>query len=193
MEDFGENCGTLATTRLRRRRSTTRQLQEEARVNEAPPTPGRERNLSEHVPSSLISLQDRVKALAVGGAPAWSRRLKRIHELTQAATALLREEWHAQAKAARGDAARLADRWRARAEGHDFAEVNELIARHNRYFPAEANLAMDVKTLDYVAFGGGDYRRRPLDAAWILGQFPPTIEHALASANGRPFGPAVRL
>ena len=192
MEDFGEIFGTLATTRLMRRRASNRQLQEEARVNEVPPTPGRERNLSEHVPSSLISLQDRVKALAVGGAPAWSRRLKRIHDLTQAATALLREQWHAQAKAARGNPARFADRWRAHAEACDFAEVNELIARHNRYFPAEANLAMDVKTLDYVAFGGGDYRRRPLDAAWVLGQFPPTMEHALASANGLPFGPAGR-
>src|SRR4051795_4852378 len=112
MEDFGEIFGTLATTRLLRRRSTTRQLQEEARVNEAPPTPGRERNLSEHVPSSLISLQDRVKALAVGGAPAWSRRLKRIHDLTLAATTQLRDAWHAQASAARGNCARFAAGWR---------------------------------------------------------------------------------
>ncbi len=185
MEDFGEIFGSLATTRLMRRRSSNRQLQEEARVNEAPPTPARERNLSEHVPSSLISLQDRVKALAVGGAPAWSRRLKRIHDLTQAATALLREQWHAQASAARGDRARFTAAWKRHAESHNFAEVNELIARHNRYFPAEANLPMDVKTLDYVSFGGGDYRRHALDAAWILDQFPPDLDAALAQPTGR--------
>jgi hypothetical protein len=185
MDDFGEIFGTLATTRLMRRRSSNRQLQEEARVNEAPPTPGRERNLSEHVPSSLISLQDRVKALAVGGAPAWSRRLKRIHDLTNAITAQLGEDWHAQASAARGDRTRFAAAWRRHAEAHDFAEVNELISRHNRYFPAEANLPMDVKTLDYVAFGGGDYRRRALDASWILGQFPPDLDAALARPTGR--------
>ena len=40
---------------------------------------------------------------------------------------------------------------------------------------------MDVKTLDYVAFAGGDYRRRPLDAAWVLAQFPPDLDAALAS------------
>jgi hypothetical protein len=186
MEDFGEIFGTLATTRLLRRRASTRQLQEEARVNEVPPTPGRERNLSDHIPSSLIPLQDRVRALAVGGAPAWSRRLKRIHDLTVAATAQLRDEWHAQARAARGDRARFAATWRRHAAAHDFAEVNELISRHNRYFPAEANLPMDIKTLDYVAFGGADYRRRALDAAWVLGQFPPDLDAALARPTGRP-------
>jgi hypothetical protein len=180
MDDFGEIFGTLATTRLLRRRASNRQLQEEARINEIPPNPSHERNLSEHVPSSLISTADRVKALAVGGAPAWSRRLKRIHELTAAATARLRDEWQAQAGKARGDHAKFAADWRRHADGFDFAEVNELIARHNRYFPAEANLAMDVKTLDYVSFGGADYRRRALDAAWILGQYPPDLDAALA-------------
>jgi hypothetical protein len=183
MEDFGEIFGTLATTRLLRRRASNRQLQEEARVNEIPPTPGRERNLSEYVPSSLISTADRVKALAVGGAPAWSRRLKRIHEMTIGATVQLQEEWQAQAKAARGDRARFAAGWQRHAEQFDFSQVNELIARHNRYFPAEANLPMDVRTLDYVAFGGGDYRRQALDTAWILGQFPPDLDAALAYAN----------
>lgn len=185
MEDFGEIFGTLASTRLMRRRASNRQLQEEARVNEVPPTPGRERNLSEHVPSSLISMQDRVKALAVGGAPAWSRRLKRIHDLTEAITAQLADDWRAQAGAARGDRARFAAAWKRHAEAHTFAEINELIARHNRYFPAEANLPMDVKTLDYVAFGGGDYRRRALDVAWILSQFPPDLDAALALATGQ--------
>ncbi len=185
MEDFGEIFGTLASTRMLRRRASHRQLQEEARVNEAPPTPARERNLSEHVPSSLISLQDRVKALAVGGAPAWSRRLKRIHDLTLAITARLDDEWRAQAKAARGDRARFAAGWRRHAERVEFAEINELISRHNRYFPAEANLPMDVRTLDYVSFGGGDYRHQALDAAWVLGQFPPDLDAALARPAGR--------
>jgi hypothetical protein len=180
MEDFGEIFGTLATTRLLRRRASNRQLQEEARVNEIPPTPGRERNLSEHVPSSLISTADRVRALAVGGAPAWSRRLKRIYDFKAATTALLREDWQAQAKAARGDRDRFASGWRRHAEQFDFSQVNELISRHNRYFPIEANLPMDVKTLDYVAFGGVDYRQQALDAVWVLAQFPPDLDAALA-------------
>ena len=187
MEDFGEIFGTLASTRLSRRFSR-RARDDEARVNDMPPTPGKEKNLSEHVPSALISLQDRVRALAVGGAPAWSRRLKCIHDLTSAVTATLQADWHALAKKARGDRSRFAVAWRTHAEGFDFGQVNELVDRHNRYFPAEANLPMDVRTLDYVTFAGGDYRRRPLDAAWILRQFPPDLDAALASPSSTETG-----
>jgi hypothetical protein len=182
MEDFGEIFGTLASTRLSRRLSR-RARDEEARINEVPPASGKEKNLSEHVPSSLIPLQDRVRALAVGGAPAWSRRLKRIHDLTLAATAMLQADWHTLARKARGDRSRFAAAWRQHADSFDFDQINELVDRHNRYFPAEANLPMDVKTLDYVAFAGGDYRRRPLDSAWILTQFPPDLDTALASPS----------
>lgn len=180
MEDMGEIFGSLTSARLSRRLSR-RARAEEARINEVPTRPGHEKNLSEHVPSSLISLQDRVRALAVGGAPAWSRRLKRIHDLTVAATAALQVDWHGMAKKARGDRPRFAKGWREHAERFDFHQINELVERHNRYFPAEANLPMDIKTLDYVAFAGGDYRRQPLDAAWILAQFPPDLDAALAS------------
>lgn len=179
--DVGEIFGTLAATRLARRRLSNRQLEEEARIAEAPPTPGHEKNLSEHVPSSLISVHDRVRALAVGGAPAWSRRLKRIHDLTALLTTRIQGEWHLQAVAARGNRARFAESWQRHAAQYDFTQVNDLIEKHNRYFPIEANLAMDVKTLDYVSFAGADYRRVPLDGVWILGLFPPDLDAALAS------------
>ena len=177
---MGEIFGTLASSRLSRRLSG-RARAEEARIADEPTRPGHEKHLSEHVPSSLIALEDRVRALAIGGAPAWSRRLKRIHDLTLAITAELRAEWHALASKARGDRPRFAAAWQSHAERFDFAQVNDLVERHNRYFPAEANLPMDVKTLDYVAFSGGDYRRQPLDSHWILRQFPPDLEAALAS------------
>jgi hypothetical protein len=180
MEDMGEIFGSLGAARLSRR-LTHRARADEARITAEPTKPGHEKNLSEHIPSSLISLQDRVKALAVGGAPAWSRRLKRIHDLTLAATAELQADWHVLAKKARGDRRRFEAAWQQHAERYNFQRINELVDRHNRYFPAEANLPMDIKTLDYVAFAGGDYRRQRLDAAWILGQFPSDLDAALAS------------
>ncbi|HZP72391.1 MAG TPA: hypothetical protein VFA97_03335 [Gaiellaceae bacterium] len=69
--------------------------------------------------------------------------------------------------------ARGPDAWRGVAARWDFCEVNDLIERHNRWYPAEARLAMDPRTRDYVKVGGRSYRRDPLDAAWILEQFPP--------------------
>ena len=50
--------------------------------------------------------------------------------------------------------------------------MNDLIERHNRWYPVEARLAMDPRTRDFVKVGGRDYRREPLDAAWILERFP---------------------
>lgn len=169
----------MTTTRISRRLSR-RQHEDEARVNDMPPRAGHEKNFSEHVPSSLLSLEDRVKAMAVGGAPAWSRRLKHIHDLTNAAIDQLGTDWRKLASSARGNADRFASEWQRYAANLDFSKVNELIGRHNRYFPIEANLAMDPRTLDYVRFGGQDYRRQPLDAAWVLAQFPPDLEAALA-------------
>ena len=64
------------------------------------------------------------------------------------------------------------ERWRATAAAWDFEDVNELIAKHNRWFPVEARLPMDPKTRDFVQVGGRPYRRDPLDAAWILKRFP---------------------
>jgi hypothetical protein len=62
--------------------------------------------------------------------------------------------------------------WRRVAERWNFAEVNELIDKHNRWYPIEARLAMDPRSRDFVKIGGRPYSRRPLDAAWVLERFP---------------------
>jgi hypothetical protein len=62
--------------------------------------------------------------------------------------------------------------WRALAARWDFGEVNDLIERHNRWYPVEARLAMDPRSRDFVKVGGRDYRREPLDSDWILALFP---------------------
>ena len=121
-----------------------------------------------------------MRALIVGGAPAWSRRLKRIDALTDRALAQLDDAWRDLALLRRADPVRFAADWRAYAARVDFSPINDLIGRHNLHFPAEANLAMDVRTRDYIGLGGGDYRRQPLDAAWVLERFPPDLSAALA-------------
>ncbi len=63
--------------------------------------------------------------------------------------------------------------WEALAAGWSFHQVNDLIERHNRWYPIEARLAMDPKTGDYALVNGRDYRLDPLDADWVLERFPP--------------------
>jgi hypothetical protein len=64
------------------------------------------------------------------------------------------------------------DEWRRIAARWNFTEVNDLIERHNRWYPIEARLPMDPRTKDYVTIGGRPYRRELLDAEWILRNFP---------------------
>jgi len=138
------------------------------------------RSLGAYIPSPLIPTDLRMRALAIGGAPAWSRRLKRMDTLIDNARAELETAWRALADACRDAPEYFASEWRQHAARFDFSAINELARRHNLYFPAEANLAMDPKTGDYVGIGGGDYRRYPLDCAWVLERFPADLLTALS-------------
>ena len=101
---------------------------------------------------------------SLGGPLPFMRRLRQIDDEIETLTARL-----AHAYAERRDEST----WRRLAERWDFGEVNDLIERHNRWYPIEARLPMDPRTRDYVKIGGRSYRREPLDARWILERFPP--------------------
>lgn len=96
---------------------------------------------------------------SLGGPLPYMQRLREIDALTAAHEAAL-----AAARAEAPDAAA----WRDRVLTWDFGDVNELIDRHNRWYPAEARLPMDPRTGDYALVNGRSYRRRRLDAAWAF-------------------------
>ena len=108
---------------------------------------------------------------ALGGPTAWMRRLRAIEDAVEQHERRLEESWRALAEADE-DPAGFAAAWLELAESWNFAEVNDLIERHNLWYPVEARLPMNPKTKDYVEVGGRPYRRQPLDARWILEQFP---------------------
>lgn len=101
---------------------------------------------------------------ALGGPLPYMQRLREIERAVEAHERRLAEAYEDQ----RADP----ERWRATAADWDFEDVNELIAKHNRWFPIEARLPMDPKTRDFVKVGGRSYRRDPLDVAWVLARFP---------------------
>jgi hypothetical protein len=115
---------------------------------------------------------------ALGGPTIWMRRLRAIEDAVEQHQRQLAEAWRTLAAEA-GDPAEFAAAWRDLAGNWSFAEVNELIDRHNRNFPAEARLAMDPRTRDFVRVNGRSYLRQPLDARWILDRFPPDRATAL--------------
>jgi len=98
---------------------------------------------------------------SLGGPLPYMRRLREIEALIDAHLERLDEAY-----------AERATDWHAVAERWDFGDVNDLIERHNRWYPVESRLAMDPRSRDFVKVGGRPYQREPLDAAWVLARFP---------------------
>jgi hypothetical protein len=118
---------------------------------------------------------------ALGGPTVWMRRLRTIENEVERHGAELGERWLE--LAAELDDAEAFDRaWRETARHWSFAQVNELIDRHNRYFPAEARLPMDPRTRDFVRINGRPYQRQPLDEQWILTRWPADLRAARRAA-----------
>ena len=88
----------------------------------------------------------------------------------------LRAAWRVLANECAGDASRFRGRWLAEARNVAFDEVNDLIDRHNRWYPVESRLPMDPRRGDYALVNGRDYRLATLDADWVLERFPPVLE-----------------
>jgi hypothetical protein len=118
---------------------------------------------------------------SLGGPLPYMQRLGAIEELTEQHLARLEDAWRGLARST-GDPERFARRWRELAGRWSFSEVNDLIDRHNRYYPAESRLPMDPRTGDFVSVDGGSYRRPRLDAAWVLERFPPELERVRIAA-----------
>jgi hypothetical protein len=118
---------------------------------------------------------------ALGGPTLWMRRLRTIENEMERHEGELGELWLALAEEATA-ADEFARQWLETARGWSFAQVNELIHRHNRNFPAEARLPMDPRTRDFVKINGRSYERKPLDEQWILERWPADLRAARRAA-----------
>ena len=157
------------------RDSTARELAEQTLLDrdlEGSPLKGKA------LPARLRNFRPAVDlyVVSLGGPLPYMQRLREIELETEAHERRLVEARQELAAACAGDPAAFARRWRKTAERWSFTAVNDLIDRHNRWYPAEARLPRDPRSRDYVLVGGKPYRRRPLDASWILERFPPELE-----------------
>jgi hypothetical protein len=127
------------------------------------------RPFSERARQTQRSLEHYLKA---GMRPRWMERLIEIERGTAREKRRLGEAYAELREECGHDRARFRRRWRSIAEAWSFDVLNELIRTHNEWFPVERDLPMDIHTRDYVLINGRSYRRRELDAGWILEQFP---------------------
>jgi hypothetical protein len=134
------------------------------------PLPQRLRNFRSEADGYLASL---------GGPRHYMVRLREIEQLTAEHEQALLSERERLALAL--PPAEFAAAWRALAEQWSFDEVNDLIERHNRWYPAESRLPMDPRRGDFVLVNGRDYRLPPLDSGWILSHFPAARRAGVAA------------
>ncbi len=109
-----------------------------------------DRRLDELLPAPRnfgLTLSERVRGL--GGVPAHLRRKRDIEDLLDAAMKRLREA------AERGAGERELEREAARV---DLLRLNDLIDRHNRYYPIEARLVIDVRSGASLDEGGAPWK-----------------------------------
>ena len=116
--------------------------------------------------------------VATRGPLPYMLRLREIEQRMEAHETELDAAWHALAVECEADPARFREDWHARAAREAFDEVNDLIERHNRWYPVESRLPMDPRRGDYALVNGRDYRLAPLDGDWVLERFPAELSSA---------------
>ncbi len=119
---------------------------------------------------------------SLGGPLPYMVRLREIEVETAAHERALAEAWQELAAECAGRPDTFARRWRSLAARWNFVAVNELIERHNRWYPTEARLPMDLRTRDFALVNGEHYRREPLGPDWVLRRFPAELELATRRA-----------
>jgi hypothetical protein len=98
-----------------------------------------------------VSLEERVRAAA--GIPAYMRRLRRIEDLTEALVEALDEIYEEERAEEDTSEEEAWERVERRAEQLDLSLLDELVERHNEYYPIEANLPVDPATDRFLYMG----------------------------------------
>lgn len=127
------------------------------------------RPFSERVRHSRRTLENYVRA---GSQPRWMERVIEVDRRIARERARLAAAYRALQHECGDDRDAFAHRWRSLAEAVRYDDLNELIRRHNDWYPIERDLPMDPRTGDYVKVHGRSFRRPELGPAWVLEHFP---------------------
>jgi hypothetical protein len=113
--------------------------------------------------------------VATRGPLPYMLRLREIEQGTAELESRLQEAWEALAAECEDEPARFRREWKDRVAALRFDDLNDLIERHNLWYPVESRLPMDPRRGDYALVNGRDYRLEPLDDQWVLERFPAEL------------------
>ncbi len=113
--------------------------------------------------------------VATRGPLPYMLRLREIEQGTAQLEESLRDAWLALAEQCAPDPERFRREWEARVQALRFDDLNDLVDRHNRWYPVESRLPMDPRRGDYALVNGRDYRLESIDTGWVLERFPAEL------------------
>ena len=119
--------------------------------------------------------------VATRGPLPYMLRLRAIEQGAEDLQSSLEGAWASLRAECGDDEDRFRREWTSRVAALRFDDLNDLIDRHNRWYPAESRLPMDPRTGDYALVNGRDYRLEPFDAEWVLERFPPALSSLTVS------------
>ena len=114
-----------------------------------------------------LSVGERIRALTIG-APAYATRKKGIEDTEERyvrALVALHDTLIARGEL---DGVAIARALHEKASAFDLRRINAQIEIHNRYYPVEANLAMDLRTGGYLVYGRRWLPEEPCTAALLV-------------------------
>jgi hypothetical protein len=112
-----------------------------------------------------LTMDQRVRAITIG-VPAWAERKRTIEDTEERLVGKLLALHDKLAE--RGRSASEIERELARAAADfDLSRLNGLVAKHNRWYPVEANLPMN-RDGDYLVYGRVWEREEPYTAGRLL-------------------------
>jgi hypothetical protein len=162
----------LLPRRGSRRIDSPRESELARRLSEtAPAAETAGRPLSIHASPFGMSVADYLRAAA--GAPAWSRRLVRLQNLEAELREQIEAAWQEHRRRFAAEPQVLAAAWRAHLAAIDLAPINELIDKHNAYYPIEAGLRMQWPSGRYLLPSGARYPLDRITPESLLAEYPP--------------------
>jgi hypothetical protein len=108
-------------------------------------------NSADPVRNFSLTVDERIRALTIG-VPAWAARKRKIEDDEARHVGEL-VELHDTLVARQRAVAEIQVALEEAAAAIDLTKLNELVRRHNRYYPIEANLPMDRATGSYLVYG----------------------------------------
>ncbi len=121
----------------------------------ATPAPARDAGTAAPQRNFSVSTEERMRAV-IAGLPAYIRRLRAIEDLEEAIVRALVRKGDAGARASLDVETCMRESFPMRS----LEKLHDLVERHNRYYPIEANLPMRPGTGEWVDRGGAIWRPR---------------------------------